>query len=58
MDTSSNQFSVLVATVIWISLVVLQPSATLTAPMFSREGTDEGWQRFLSNTEPSLLKWL
>jgi hypothetical protein len=30
-------------------------NATLTASMFSREHTDEGWRRFLSNTEPSIL---
>jgi hypothetical protein len=41
-----------------VDLLGLLCSATLTAPMFSREGTDEGQQQILSNTEPSLLNWL
>jgi hypothetical protein len=41
-----------------VDLLGLLCSATLTASVFSGECTDEGWQRFLSNTEPALLNWL
>jgi hypothetical protein len=41
-----------------VDLLELLCSATLTASMFSGEHTDEGQQRFLSKTEPSLLNWL
>jgi hypothetical protein len=64
MATNSNYFSIFVATVIWISLVMLQPSflicwgffaAPLWQHQFSGELTDEGRRLFLSNTAPSLL---
>jgi hypothetical protein len=38
-----------------VDLLGLLCSTTLTASVFSEERTDEGQQRFLSNTEPSLL---
>jgi hypothetical protein len=52
MDISSGAAAFLV------DLLGLLCSATLIVSMFSGELTDEGWQHFLSNTEPLLLNWL
>jgi hypothetical protein len=46
------------AAAVLVDLLGLLCSATLTASMFSRKGTDEGQRHFLSNTDPSLLNWL
>jgi hypothetical protein len=68
IDKNSDDFSMFVAPIVWVSLsyaaaflvelLGLLSSATLTALMFFRERIDEGRRRFLFNTEASLLHWL
>jgi hypothetical protein len=67
MDGNSNHFSIFVAPIVWMSLVVLQTSlfiywgffaAPLDASVFFGERKDEGRRRLLSNTESLLLNWL